>query len=130
MLDWEPPPPPMERLPRDEEYDAWTRHKVSVKYGLYNKPREYLWKEENDRNTRFILSRAFIITSKGYMGLAPAGTQPGDIVCVLRGGDVTYILRPINEYHRLVGECYVEGIMNGSFARRASPSEIGKFYLK
>jgi len=120
----------MERLPRDEEYDAWTRHKVSVKYGLYNKPREYLWKVENDRNTRFILSRAFIITSKGYMGLAPAETQPGDIVCVLRGGDVTYILRPINEYHRLVGECYVEGIMNGSFARRASPSDIRKFYLK
>ena len=54
-------------------------------------------------------------TADGACGLCPSGTQVGDIVVILNGGKVPYLLRPTKtpfEFH-LIGECYVEGIMYG-----------------
>lgn len=72
------------------------------------------------------LNRRFFVTEKGYFGLAPATTQPGDLVCILLGGKVPYIVRKtvdadapnkIADMHRttykFVGDAYVQGIMNG-----------------
>lgn len=39
--------------------------------------------------------------------------QPGDIVCILFSGPVPFILRRDGEYYKLVGGCYVHGIMYG-----------------
>jgi hypothetical protein len=64
---------------------------------------------------RAVVRRTFIITQKGYMGLGPAYTQPGDKIYVLAGGQVPFILRPTENIgvFSLVGECYVHGIMDG-----------------
>ncbi|KAI8711210.1 hypothetical protein NCS52_01496800 [Fusarium sp. LHS14.1] len=58
----------------------------------------------------------FVVTEKGYTGIVPPGARKGDIVAILKGGRVPFILqkgeeRP--EAFRLAGECYVHGIMNG-----------------
>ena len=75
--------------------------------------------------------RAFMITDKGYMGLAPSHAQVGDLVCIFRKGDVPFILRPIGEgYHELVGGCFVHGIMDESFAQRAEVEEVKGFHIK
>jgi len=48
------------------------------------------------------------------IGSGPEGLHTGDIVCVLYGGDVPFILRPDNQgQYTLIGECYVSGIMKG-----------------
>lgn len=60
---------------------------------------------------------SFFGTKGGYMGLGPKILQPGDVVCVLAGGEVPFILRPDHGYYRLVGECYLHGIMNGEAIR-------------
>ncbi|MCJ1437038.1 hypothetical protein MMC27_006423 [Xylographa pallens] len=41
-------------------------------------------------------------------------TYKGDVVCVVLGGEVPYVIRPKKNGHYLfVGECYVHGLMDG-----------------
>lgn len=56
---------------------------------------------------------AFIMTSSGYMGLAPKWTQVGDQVCVLPGCCVPVVLHYAEGCYSLVGECFVLGLMDG-----------------
>ena len=57
-------------------------------------------------------------------GLCPDGIRTGDIVVILHGGKVPYILRENKSrngeshsehstFHEFVGECYLEGVMHG-----------------
>ncbi|KAK6824580.1 hypothetical protein PG987_012074 [Apiospora arundinis] len=55
----------------------------------------------------------FFVTDNGYIGLGHPDAAVGDMVAVLRGGPVPYVLRGNKENHTLVGECYVHGIMDG-----------------
>ncbi|KAK9772844.1 putative Heterokaryon incompatibility domain-containing protein [Seiridium cardinale] len=82
--------------------------------------------------------RRLFLTLNGYLGLAPDIVREGDIVAVLSGGDVPFLLRPFTEDgidqastgtslrpknndpsaktptgYRLVGECFVHGLMAG-----------------
>ncbi|XTI95877.1 hypothetical protein V2W45_1350248 [Cenococcum geophilum] len=61
-----------------------------------------------------IVSRArkFFITEKGYFGVGPACME-NDLVYILYGRRVPFLLRPKNNFYHLVGECYVHGIMDG-----------------
>ncbi|KAF9229921.1 hypothetical protein BU15DRAFT_24559, partial [Melanogaster broomeanus] len=52
-----------------------------------------------------------------YVGLVPRSAQLGDTISLFKGGKVPLVLRPLKEHDeswRLVGECYVHGIMQGS----------------
>jgi hypothetical protein len=40
-------------------------------------------------------------------------TKRGDLVCILFGGEVPFILRPKGEHYERIGCCYVPGIMDG-----------------
>jgi hypothetical protein len=64
---------------------------------------------------RAAIKRAFFVTEQGYMGLGPSSMEEGDLVYVLSGGQVPFILRPtiLVEGFSLVGESYVHGIMDG-----------------
>lgn len=52
-------------------------------------------------------------TNSGYIGTAPTYAMPGDVVCVLYGGQTPFILRRKAERYQFIGECYVHGIMEG-----------------
>ncbi|CAM1503541.1 Fc.00g011320.m01.CDS01 [Cosmosporella sp. VM-42] len=55
-----------------------------------------------------------ILSGNGYVGLGPKETQPGDIICLLFGASVPFVLRPSdNGAYFLVGEAYVYGVMDG-----------------
>ncbi|KAJ9137009.1 hypothetical protein NKR19_g8342 [Coniochaeta hoffmannii] len=60
-------------------------------------------------------NRAFFVTSRGYVGLAPWSAVRGDAVFVLAGGTTPFILRERVEAggYGLVGEAYMYGIMGG-----------------
>jgi hypothetical protein len=72
------------------------------------------------------LENCMFTTREGGIGLCPSGTRVGDLVVLLFGGNVPYLLRPnimtsvneshesvdLKEYH-FVGECYFEGVMKG-----------------
>lgn len=61
--------------------------------------------------------RKFFRTEEGFLGLGPHILEPGDLVCVLFGFKVPYVLRPIDEGFLLIGECYVHGVMNSESLR-------------
>lgn len=51
------------------------------------------------------LNRRFFTTGSGYMGLGPAGMQAGDLVAVLLGSEVPFVLRPCSSgRHRMVDQ--------------------------
>lgn len=83
-------------------------------------------------------NRRFFVTENGRMGLAPLDSEPGDLVCLIVGSPVPFILRPCRrdidtlsslssssthaleprtnqpeEYFLLLGECYCHGMMEG-----------------
>ena len=61
--------------------------------------------------------RRLFVTKKGYIGLGPNSTKPGDSVVLFCGGRTAYILRPRQNTdpctYEFLGESYVRGMMNG-----------------
>jgi hypothetical protein len=47
------------------------------------------------------------------MGLGPYNTRTGDVVVILFGGDVCFMLHLEWELFHLVGDCYVQNAMRG-----------------
>ena len=48
------------------------------------------------------------------MGLGPRLIEPGDLICVLLGSQVPFVLRRlVDECYVLVGKCYCHGVMDG-----------------
>ncbi|KAG6032698.1 hypothetical protein E4U19_007273 [Claviceps sp. Clav32 group G5] len=58
---------------------------------------------------------ALCVTREHLMGLVPLLAKNGDMIVVMHGCDVPYVLRRTQEqgYYQLVGEAYVHGVMNG-----------------
>lgn len=54
-----------------------------------------------------------IRTDQGLIGLAPAQTEPGDIIALCRGGKLPLILHPSREGWQLVGDAYIHGLVDG-----------------
>jgi len=52
-------------------------------------------------------------TSKGHIGLAGEACRAGDVVSILFGAGVPFILRRAGQEFVLIGEAYVHGIMDG-----------------
>jgi hypothetical protein len=70
------------------------------------------WMREWQRSRRFAITDSKRKTHQ--FATVPSATRPGDIICILNGGRVPYVLRPSGEYvYELVGECYVHGLMHG-----------------
>ena len=62
------------------------------------------------------VGRCFISTPEGHKGLAPAGTRPGDYLCVLLGSPEPILLREVSRgpnTWEIVGTCNIPGLMNG-----------------
>jgi hypothetical protein len=77
---------------------------------------------------RWSSKRRFCITNSGALACVPKATRHGDIICVLFGGEVPYVLRPTGTGRFLVvGECYVHGIMKGESL--SHDTEIREFQL-
>ncbi|KAJ4346348.1 uncharacterized protein N0V89_010277 [Didymosphaeria variabile] len=58
-------------------------------------------------------NRRVMGTRDGRVGLAPKHARQGDVVAVLTGGRVPFILRPEEHHYTIVGDAYVHGIMDG-----------------
>jgi hypothetical protein len=72
--------------------------------------------------------RLFVL-DKMYWGLCPSETMPGDLVCILYGGKAPFVLRKCQNHvwdddnYFLIGDCYVDGIMNGEAMGRSDFKE-------
>lgn len=59
----------------------------------------------------------FFCSPKGYLGLATHRAQPTDLLCIILGAHVPYVIRKNGLYYSLVGEAYVHGLMDGEAMR-------------
>ncbi|KAF2872517.1 heterokaryon incompatibility protein-domain-containing protein [Massariosphaeria phaeospora] len=75
--------------------------------GHAEQAKEALW--------RYSCYRAPFVTEDGKLGLGPGAAQAGDLVVVLWGGQVPFVVREVEGglFYRFVGECYVEWLMRG-----------------
>jgi hypothetical protein len=86
-------------------YGDRSGHEDEVKTSAFNK---------YDGAMGYLYGLKPFISGKGYVGLAPEHAVPGDILCVIIGAIVPYVLRRVPEGgFELVGEAYVHGIMDG-----------------
>jgi hypothetical protein len=60
-----------------------------------------------------ITGRKYFVSADGYIGLVPKAAQEGDMICIFMGGMTLFIIRPAGENYKLVGACYVHGLMHG-----------------
>lgn len=65
----------------------------------------------------------FFHSQQGYFGLTRVNVQEGDIIMVLMGADMPFILRPYLGGYKLAGEAYVHGIMHGELVRKFEDPE-------
>jgi hypothetical protein len=82
---------------------------------------EYDYTEAYNCADRIIKGRRFMTTTKGYLGWAPDNmygndenqVRKGDKVAVLFGCSTPIVIRPYGNYFQVLGEAYVQGIMDG-----------------
>jgi len=70
------------------------------------------------RNRKFCLSR------KGYMGLVPPQSAIGDIICLFFGLATPFIIRPVENGYIVIGDCYVQGLMDGEAMKQLEDDAI------
>jgi hypothetical protein len=70
-----------------------------------------------------IKGRKLVTTHTGWLGLAPDESEMGDTVAVLYGCNYPVVLRPCSGGFKYVGECYVDGLMDGEAGEAASRGE-------
>jgi hypothetical protein len=90
--------------------DEWSSEIELMRRKLQN----YQGTEEFFIAVRMVNSkRKLLRIEQGLIGIGPHTLRPGDLVCILFGGLIPYVLRPNGEQFIFLGECYVHGIMNG-----------------
>jgi hypothetical protein len=86
--------------------DASSIHANSLPYGIVV--------------AEFQKGRVMGLLRGGLLACMPLETRVGDVVVVLFGGWVPYVLRPVGDGEfELVGHCYVHGIMDGEWVEAA-----------
>ena len=67
-------------------------------------------------STSILHDRSFFVSDDGFIGLGPADVKVGDIVVILMGGRVPFILREVLGAYLLVGERYDPDSNNSKMA--------------
>ncbi|KAJ9614483.1 hypothetical protein H2200_002620 [Cladophialophora chaetospira] len=81
-----------------------------------------------ERETRNCTNRRLALTKLGRFALVPQFAKPGDACCVFLGMVTPFILRQAatRQYHHLMGEAYVQGIMQGELVAELDRGDIEK----
>lgn len=79
----------------------------------------------------YLYFRRPFLSEKGFVGLGSEILEVGDVICVLLGARLPYILRERGDgSFRVVGEAYVHGVMYGEAWELKEAREVEVFELK
>lgn len=135
-LHWGP-----EGYPKSSSFESWVSnndnnsHQDSTSAIMKEAQDRLRWKRYRDSAALVCNKRKFFFTKKGFFGIGPGALRNGDFVAILLGADVPFVIRevlndyddeweqrlreaenmpiPMNRKFKLVGECYVDGLMQG-----------------
>ena len=68
----------------------------------------------------------FFLIKHEQIGLAPSEAETGDIVCIILGASVPFVLRLEGNAFKLIGECYVQDIVKGKALLRLDRASSGE----
>lgn len=68
------------------------------------------------RATSITWGRNLSITNNGYLAMVPVTSETGDEIVILRGAKLPFVVRAEGGKSKLVGPCYIRGMMDGEFA--------------
>ena len=60
--------------------------------------------------------RRICVTKGRYMGVTTYDTEKGDLLVMLEGFTMPFVLRPTGDNFVIIGDCYIHGIMDGELA--------------
>ena len=72
----------------------------------------------------------FFITQGHRIGVGPHELQLDDMVVIILGADMPFIIRSRGTHHQLIGPTYVHGIMNGEYLASKTKAEMRKITTK
>lgn len=78
-----------------------------------------------------VLGWRFIITERRFVGIAPPSVRVGDVISILDGGVVPFLLRESQSRRgsfQLVGECFVDSLMSGEGHKLGVSEEMLSLY--
>jgi hypothetical protein len=71
-------------------------------------------------DTVITMARRLAVTERGLLGMAACRARKGDLVCVLFGCSIPVLLRERGDGTcEFIGECYLDGFMNGEALDKA-----------
>ena len=126
------------------EFLLYWRERVSWQMAeLQHKSMDLFWKTVEQHGTVYMKERALcainsmagrriFLSDDGKAGLGPVVTRPGDVIAILFGSIVPFVLRPFDgpegrKCWKLVGECFVPGLMQGEAVEQAGLLAKGTF---
>lgn len=81
-----------------DAYDSWVNARAMRPTSDNSMPELDVGKTDfAHRVKRLCEGRSFIMSEKGFIGLAPASVKPGDLLCCFLGNRDIFILRPLSE---------------------------------
>lgn len=94
-------------------------------------PKDSLWAQSQDYYLALqgiLTGWKFVVTKRHDVGIVPPTARKGDVVFVIDGGVVPFLLRKEEAFggsFSLVGECYIHGLMLGEAeAHRATSEQV------
>ncbi|TID14341.1 HET-domain-containing protein [Venturia nashicola] len=88
-------------------------------------------KEFLQRVQEAVWNRQLIKTKRGHLGLAPDTAEKTDLICILYGCSVPVVIREVDGgKHELIGECYIDGMMDGAALAVQTSEKIAKMTFK
>ncbi|KAF7548679.1 hypothetical protein G7Z17_g6923 [Cylindrodendrum hubeiense] len=99
--------------------------KAEIQHWQGGKPRHAMeWFLDS---TRDITQRRPGVTDDGWIGMLPPGAEIDDWVFVPLGSAVPFVIRRDGEMWKLVGECYIQGVMQGElFEALKAPRDVDR----
>jgi hypothetical protein len=76
---------------------------------------------------RTTFQRQLFLSKRGYIGLCPAEAREDDLLCILLGVRVPLVLRKQSEHYVIIGDCYIDGVMDGELIPEV---EAGRFIIE
>ncbi|KAL9574056.1 hypothetical protein ACKAV7_001832 [Fusarium commune] len=99
-------------------YQAWLEWFVSSEVALAKSCKQVI--QDFDELIRQTSERRrFIVTNDGQIGFGPEGADKGDVIVIIPGGKVPYVLRRVEDHdcgvrrYRLLGDAFINGVMAG-----------------
>ncbi|RDW58717.1 hypothetical protein BP6252_13193 [Coleophoma cylindrospora] len=81
-------------------------------------------RHELEKKMGLLFRRRVVLTEQGRLAFVPRDSQLGDQIFIFPSCNMPIVVRKLGERYRIVGPCYVEGIMFGEASVHADWQEI------